>query len=120
MMILLAFAVPRFDMSSNYVDKVVNELIADVRYVQMENMKAPSSGYEIKIYSDKYYVRQKMTIEKTVNLKKGCIIKYNNEDTISFTYGGEPKKAGTLTVDYNGKIKKISIVPVTGRTIILE
>lgn len=122
MSLLLAIAVPRFDINSGYMEKMINEFAMDVRNVQMENMKTPSAGYEIKIYSNKYYVRKNMNIEKTVNFKDGYTIYYNNGDSISFTYDGEPKKAGTFTITdtRTSKIKQVSIVPVTGRTIILE
>ncbi|MDD4780089.1 MAG: prepilin-type N-terminal cleavage/methylation domain-containing protein [Tissierellia bacterium] len=122
MSLLLAIAVPRVDLNFGYMEKMINEFAMDVRNVQMENMKIPSAGYEIKIYSNKYYVRKNMNIEKTVNFKDGYTIYYNNGDSISFTYDGEPKKAGTFTITdtRTSKIKQVSIVPVTGRTIILE
>lgn len=122
MILLLTITVPRFDISFGYMEKMINEFAMDVRNVQMENMKTPSAGYDIKIYSDKYYIRKNMDIEKIVNFKDGYTINYNNGDSISFTYDGEPKKAGTFTITNtrNSKVKQVSIVPVTGRTIILE
>ena len=122
MILLLSMMVLRFDISSGYMEKMINELAMDVRNVQMENMKIPSAGYNVKIYSDKYYIRRNMDIEKKVNFKNGYTINYNNGDSISFTYDGKPKKAGTFTITNTrtGKIKQFSIVPVTGRTIISE
>ena len=122
--IVLAVAVPKLDLNMGYLDKTSSEFVMDVRYVQIENMKKPGSNYEIKIYRDsrKYYVRNGMNIEKTVIFKDRYNINYNNGDVISFTCDGAPRKAGTFTITdtKTNEIKQITIVPATGRTIILE
>jgi len=122
--IVLAIAIPRFDLNTGYMEKMVNEFATDVRYVQMENMKMPASGYEINIYknSNKYDVRKNMDIKKTVIFKDRYTINYNNGDTIGFAYDGGPKNAGTFTITdiKTNKTKRLTIVPTTGRTTILE
>lgn len=122
--IVLAVAIPRFDLDMGYMDKMSSEFAMDVRYVQTEHMKTTSSNYEIKIYKDTntYEVRQNLNVEKTVHFKERFSIMYSNGDTISFTNDGTPVNAGTLTITDIKKMetKKVSIVPGTGRTIILE
>lgn len=122
--IVLAVAIPRFDLDMGYMDKMANEFVMDVRYVQTEHMKATGSNYEIKIYksTNTYDVRQNLNVEKAVQFKERFSIMYSNGDTISFTNDGTPVNAGTLTITDTKTMetKKVSIVPGTGRTIILE
>lgn len=122
--VVMLMTVPRIDMDFGYLDKMSREFVTDIRYVQMENMKTPNSAYEIKIQQSNktYYIRKNMNIEKTVIFKDRYNINFNNGDVIGFTYDGAPKKAGTFTITDTKtlKIKQITIVPATGRTIILE
>lgn len=122
--IVLAVAIPRFDLDMGYMDKMASEFAMDVRYVQSEHMKTTGSNYEIKIYksTNTYDVRQNLNVEKAVQFKERFSIMYSNGDTISFTNDGTPVNAGTLTITdtKTTETKKVSIVPGTGRTIILE
>lgn len=122
--VVLTVAVPKFDLDMGYMDKMASEFVMDVRYVQMEQMKTSNSGYEIKIYknSNTYYLRKILDIEKTVRFKERYSIMYNNGDTLSFSYEGTPINAGTFTIIDKKTLetKKITIVPGTGRTLILE
>jgi prepilin-type N-terminal cleavage/methylation domain-containing protein len=122
--IVLAIAIPKFDMDMEYMGKMASEFAMDVRYVQTEHMKTASSDYEIKIYNstNTYEVRQNLNVEKVVQFKGRFSIMYSNGNTISFTNHGTPVNAGTLTITDKKTMetKKISIVPGTGRTIILE
>ena len=122
--IVLAVAIPKFDLDFGYMDKMASEFVMDVRYIQTEHMKVANSDYEIKIYknSNTYDVRQNLDVEKAVRFKDRYSIMYNNGDTIGFTYEGIPLNAGTFTITDTKtlKTKKVSIVPGTGRTIILE
>ena len=124
--IVLALAIPSLDVDFAYLDKMANEFAMDIRYVQMENMKRPSSGYKMSI--DKslgcYYVYKNSVMEKTVLFKERYKIDYTNlnMDSIGFTYEGMPVNAGTFSIldTRTNKIKEVSIVPTTGRTIIKE
>lgn len=122
--IIFAIAIPRFDINAGYMEKTANEFAMDVRYIQMENMKNPNADYEIEVnmISNDYCVKNGISIEKTVSFKNRYTIDYNNGSVISFSYGGAPKKAGTFTITdtKTGDIKQVTIVPATGRTIILE
>ena len=122
--IIFAIAVPRFDINTGYMEKMANEFAMDVRYVQMENMKNPDANYEIEVnaISDDYYVKNGMSIEKSVAFKSRYTINYNNGSVIRFSYEGAPIKAGTFTITdtKTGDLKQVTIVPATGRTIILE
>lgn len=122
--IVLAVAIPKIDIDFGYLDKMASEFVTDVRYIQTEHMKSTDSDYEIKIYknTNTYDVRQKLDVEKVVRIKDRYSIMYNNGDTISFTNTGIPINAGTFTITDKKTLKsrKVSIVPGTGRTIILE
>jgi len=122
--IVLAVAIPKFDLDFGYMDKMASEFVMDVRFVQTEHMKIADSNYEIKIFknTNTYEVRQSLDVEKVVCFKERYSIMYNNGDTISFTNDGTPINAGTFTITDKKTMetKKVSIVPGTGRTIILE
>ncbi len=122
--IVLAIAIPKFDLDMEYMGKMASEFAMDVRYVQTEHMKTASSDYEIQIYNstNTYEVRQNLNVEKVVKFKDRFSIMYNNGNTISFTNDGTPVNAGTLIITDTKTMetKKVSIVPGTGRTIILE
>ncbi|MBP1927324.1 prepilin-type N-terminal cleavage/methylation domain-containing protein [Sedimentibacter acidaminivorans] len=122
--VVLAVAIPKIDIDFGYMDKMASEFVMDVRYIQTEHMKVADSNHEIKIYknTNTYEVRQNLNVEKVVRFKERFSIMYNNGGTISFTNTGTPINAGTLTImdKKTMETKKISIVPGTGRTIILE
>lgn len=122
--IIIALSVPRIDLDFGYLNKMASEFAMDVRYIQTDHMKMADSRYEIKIYmnSNTYDVRTNLDVKKIVRYKKRYSIMYNNGDTISFTKEGTPINAGTFTITDKKtmKTKKVSIVPGTGRTIILE
>ncbi|MFA9423511.1 MAG: Tfp pilus assembly protein FimT/FimU [Sedimentibacter sp.] len=124
--IVFALVVPKLDSGFAYLDKMANEFTMDVRYVQMESMKKPASGYKISIDKSKgcYYVYKNTVVEKTVEFEQRYNIDYTNAnmDTIGFTYEGMPVNAGTFSIldTKTNEIKEVSIVPTTGRTIIKE
>jgi len=124
--IVFAIAIPRLDADFAYMDKMANEFAMDLRYVQMESMKRPSSGYRISINKSTgcYYVYKNTVIEKAVTFKERFKIDYTNldMDSIGFTYEGMPVNAGTFSIldTRTNEKKEVSIVPTTGRTIIKE
>lgn len=122
--IVLAVTIPKFDLDFGYMDKMASEFLMDVRYIQTEHMKVADSNYEMKIFKNMntYEVRQGLDVEKVVRFKERYSIMYINGDTISFTNDGTPINAGTFTITDKKTMetKKVSIVPGTGRTIILE
>ena len=122
--IVLAVAIPKFDVDFGYMDKMSSEFVMDVRYIQTEHMKVADSNYVIKIFkiTNTYEVRQGLDVEKVVRFKERYSIMYNNGDTISFNKDGIPINACTFTITDKKTMdtKKVSIVPGTGRTIILE
>lgn len=124
--ILFALVVPMVDADFAYLDKMANEFAMDIRYVQMESMKRPGSGYKISIDKSAgcYYVYKNTVIEKTVTFKERYKIDYSNlnMDSIGFTFEGMPVNAGTFSIldTKTNEIKEVSIVPTTGRTILKE
>lgn len=120
--ILVTFVVPRVHMDSTYMNIKANEFVSDVRYIQSEVMKNPSSGYQIVVDSNegKYYVKKNIIVEKIVIFKSRYKISYNNTNYVKFGFGGVPLSAGTFDI-LDTKTKKkisVSIVPATGRTTI--
>lgn len=126
LIILISLAVPKLDMDFAYMDKMANEFAMDVRYIQMESMKVPGAEYNIRINMDEgfYNVDVDTVTVKTVKFKERYKISYNNINmkSIGFTYEGMPVNAGTFSIldTRTNEKKEVSIVPMTGRTIIKE
>lgn len=122
--LILMIAVPKISMDYGYMDIMVRQFVADVRFIQMETMKNPYIAYRITIDKnrDLYYVRKQIAVEKKVTFKKRYIINYSNKDSIRFNYNGTPINAGTFTITdtKTNRTKSVSIVPTTGRTIVME
>ncbi len=122
--IVLSITLPKISIDFGYMDKMANEFVMDVRYIQMENMKNPSQNYKIRIYEDigKYTVNNSDVVEKKVTFKERYIIRYSNTGSIGFNGEGTPVNAGTFTIidTMTNETKNVSIVPTTGRTIIKE
>ena len=124
--IVFTLAIPKIDLDFAYMDKMANEFAMDIRCVQMECMKRPNSNSSICINVSEgcYHIYIKTSIVKTVTFKKRYKINYTNVnmDAIRFTYEGMPINAGTFSIldTKTNEIKKVSIVPTTGRTVIME
>lgn len=123
---MLALAVLVIDTDLFYMEKMADEFVMDVRYVQMECMKKTTATYSISIDINNkcYHVFNNAVIEKTVKFKDRYQIDYSNKnmDYVGFTHEGIPINAGTFKIlnTKNNKYKEISIVPATGRTVIKE
>lgn len=126
LLILLTLAVPILDTDMFYMEKMANEFVMDIRYVQAQNMKNPMSGYRVSIDKEngRYYVLNNTVAEKTVKFKNRYALDYSNTNmhSIGFNYEGVPINAGTFRIidKRTNKLKEISIVPATGRTVIKE
>jgi len=126
--ILLALAVLVIDRDMFYMEKMADEFVMDARYVQMQCMKNASDAHKIIIDIDNgcYYIYNSTVVEKTVVFKSRYHIDYSNKNTKSigftFTFEGIPVNAGTFKIvdGRTNRIKEISIVPATGRTVIKE
>ncbi|HHZ02823.1 MAG TPA: prepilin-type N-terminal cleavage/methylation domain-containing protein [Tissierellia bacterium] len=126
LLIVLTIVVPVLNRDMFYMEKMANEFITDVRYVQMECMKNPYATYRISINKDEgcYHVLNNTVKEKTVEFKSRYKIDYTNINmqSIGFTYEGIPLNAGTFRIidTRTNEIIEVSIVPTTGRTVIKE
>lgn len=122
--ILLAFSIPKITTDFGYMDKMAEEFLADVRYIQMEAMKYSTPLYQITVDSieGKYYLRDEFSNIKTVSFKDRYEIDYTGMGALYFTIEGTPVHPGTFTIfdKKTNKNKSVTIVPTTGRTIILE
>jgi len=122
--IVMAICVPKMTTDFGYMDKMAEEFLTDVRVIQMEAMKNPTSIYQLTVNSSerKYYLRNEGKVVKTVKFKERYSIKYTGTGSLYFNYDGTPIHAGTFIIadTKTGKSKSVTIVPATGRTIILE
>lgn len=124
--IVLALAVLVIDADMFYMEKMADEFVTDVRYVQMKCMKNTSGTYKIRIDIDNgcYYIYNNTVVEKIVIFKDRFHIDYSNKNmkSVGFTYEGIPINAGTFKIldTRTNKIKEISIVPATGWTVIIK
>lgn len=122
--IVFAICVPKINTDFGYMDKIAEELLADVRFIQMEAMKNPANFYQLTVNSSekKYYLKHGMDVFKTVCLKKRYSISYTGEGSLYFNNEGTPVYAGTFTILDNKtkKSKSVTVVPATGRTVIVE
>lgn len=122
--IVLAICVPKINTDFGYMDKMAEELLADVRFIQMEAMKNPANIYQLTVNPSKrkYYLRKDIEVVKTVILKERYSIDYTGKGSLYFTNEGTAIHAGTFTI-LDGKTKKskrVTVVPTTGRTVIVE
>lgn len=126
MSIVFSLAVLAIDVDVFYMEKMADEFVMDVRYVQTECMKSTSGTHKIGIDIDNrcYYIYDTTFIEKTVRFKNRYKINYTGENKglIGFTFEGVPTNAGTfkITDTKTNKIIEVSIVVATGRTVIKE
>lgn len=122
--IILAVSFPKINMDFGYMDKMADEFLSDVRFIQTEAMKHPSPKYQITVNSEerKYYLRNEQEVIKTVLYKERYTINYTGTGPLYFKINGTPIHPGTFTVTdtKTGKSKSVTIVPATGRTIIAE
>lgn len=123
--IILAVSVPKITTDFGYMDKMAEEFLADVRFIQMEAMKYPTPRYSIRFEPvvRKYYLKdENNNIVKTVSYKDRYTIDYTGTGDLYFNIEGTPVHPGTFTiVDRSTReLKSVTIVPTTGRTIILE
>ena len=122
--ILLAFSIPKIATDFGYMDKMAEEFLMDVRFIQMEAMKYARPLYQITVKSNegKYYLRDEFSIVKTVFFKDRYTINYTGMGALYFNIEGTPVHPGTFTIvdKKTNKLKSVTIVPTTGRTIILE
>ena len=124
--IVLASASLIIDMDIFYMEKMADEFVADVRYIQMESIKSEASNYRISIDYAKgcYHIFNFSTVEKTVEFKSRYKIDYTNQkmERVGFKHDGAPINSGTFIIldTRTNKTKQISIVPTTGRTFIWE
>lgn len=122
--IMLMFGVPKITTDFGYMDKMAEELLVDIRFIQMEAMKYPMSKYKIKTSIDKtnYLLLDDSKIVKIVSFKDRYTIKYTGTGSLYFTNEGTPVNPGTFTIvdTKTNDSKSVTIVLATGRTIILE
>lgn len=122
--IILAISVPKITSDFGYMEKISEEFLIDVRFIQMEAMKYSTHNYKISVNSEKrkYYLMDGTESVKTVLVKDRYTIKYTGIGELYFNFNGTPIHPGTFTITdtKTNKSKSVTVVPATGRSIILE
>lgn len=122
--IILTLCVLKINTDFGYMNKMADEFLNDVRFIQMESMKYPTPRYQLSVISNerKYYLRDEYKIVKTVVFKNSYTIEYTGMGALYFNIEGTPIHPGTFTIvdTRTNRSKSVTIVPTTGRTIILE
>jgi prepilin-type N-terminal cleavage/methylation domain-containing protein len=133
MSVIAMIAIPKLPIDGFYLDSVAEELVCDIRYVKNMDMAEPVKSFNIMLSNDLehnnccfYCVRmtEKVMnrIVRKVDLRKGYVINYNVSPKIMFNANGTPKQAQTITILHKstGNFRDITIVPNTGRILLLE
>lgn len=122
--VLILFVVPKIPTDFGYMDKMAEEFLNDARFIQMESMKYPKPIYQIYVHPNdrKYLLMNEYITIKEVNFNERYSINYTGMGGLRFNNDGTPINAGTFTIKDNktNKVKSVTIVPTTGRTIIVE
>ena len=133
MSIIALIAIPRLPFDSFYLDSISQDMVYDIRYVKNMDMAEPDKSCYIMLsndlsHYDNCFYSLRMTenvmsrIVKKVDLRKGYTVSYNVSPDIMFNANGTPKHAQTITILHTstGHYREITIVPNTGRILLLE
>lgn len=133
MSVIAMIVIPRLPYDSFYLDSIAENLVYDIRYVKNIDMAEPDKSCNIMLSNDlnhydhcSYSVRMTENIMskvvKKVDFRKGYTISYNVGPDIMFNANGTPKHAQTITILHKstGNYREITIVPNTGRILLLE
>ena len=129
--IIITMAVPKTAFGTYYIDSAAKDLCADIRFVHSMNMCKPADGYNIVFGTDFYMVKNIENnlphVVKYIKLKNNYALANNavgliGGNTLMFNANGTPKAPGTYTVINNssGQKREITIVPYTGRVLLIE
>jgi len=125
--ILFSIVVPRINTDRYYMEKIAKELLYDLKDIKVKNMTSENKTYTITFFTDFYILKEGTNAGikqyKKVELKEDYEFYYSNgNQNLTFNYRGSPSQAQTITFK-NLKtevIKQITIVPVTGRILLIE
>jgi prepilin-type N-terminal cleavage/methylation domain-containing protein len=123
--ILLSLVVLKIDPDRYYLEKISKEIYYDIKDVKVKSMTSDGVSYSISLYNN-YYILKKGTNTGTVQYKKVELkedFEFLYEDQLlTFNYRGSPSQAQTITIRdiKRNLIKQITIVPVTGRILLIE
>jgi prepilin-type N-terminal cleavage/methylation domain-containing protein len=133
MAVIAVIAIPKLPFDSFYLDSIAQDMVYNIRYVKNMDMAEPDKSCSIMLSNDltnydHCFYSLRMTenimpkVVKKVNLRKGYTISYNVSPDIMFNANGTPKHAQTITILHTstGNKREITIVPYTGRILLLE
>jgi len=125
MAVIAVIAVPRLPIDRFYLDSVSKDLVYDIRFVKNMDMAEPDKLYNIVLLSDGYRIKYSNPMpkySKLVDLKNGYTISFNKSQDVMFNANGTPKNAQTITILHTstGNKREITIVPNTGRILLIE
>ncbi len=118
--IILSIAVPRIKIYSFSQKSQSIKLCSDIRMIRL--LKMTEGGYyKINLQRDSYYVMNGTKLIEKVNMTDGNEILYGQQK-IEFSYTGAPSNGTTITIcnKKTSKDYKITIVPASGRVLLIE
>ena len=121
--VVTAIFVPKLNYNRSYLKAFSDELLYDVRDLRTKSMTKGSANYSIVFDTDKniYYYKEGTNVIKSVELDSDYEFDLYTS-TISFNFNGTPDNAQTIRIrnKKTGDYKEISIVPNTGRILLVE
>ncbi len=125
LIILFSIVVPRINTDRYYMEKISKELLYDMKDIKVKNMTSENDSYTMTFYPD-YYILKVGTNTgikqyKKVELKEDFLFTYSFQN-LTFNYRGSPSHGQTITLKdiKTEAIKQITIIPVTGRILLIE
>ena len=125
LIILFSIVVSRINTDRYYMEKISKELLYDMKDIKVKNMTSENDSYTMTFYPDFYILKVGTNTGikqyKKVELKEDFLFMYSFQN-ISFNYRGSPSQGQTITLKdlKTEAIKEITIIPVTGRILLIE
>ena len=123
--ILFSIVVPRINTDRYYMEKISKELLYDMKDIKVKNMTSDNSSYTMTFYPNFYTLKVGTNTGikqyKKVELKEDFMLMYSFEN-ITFNYRGSPNHGQTIILKNLETLatKEITIIPVTGRILLIE
>lgn len=125
--VIMVIVIPKTN-NNAYLNSISKELLYDIRDLRTRSMTSDNSYYSMVIAPNRYYITKSSAKEgrkiiKIVDLKPNYTLNSSNRKRkVEFSYNGRPRYPTTITImnTKKNKHKQISIVPDTGRILLIE
>lgn len=126
MAIIMVIVIPKTN-NNSYLNSISKELLYDIRDLRVKSMTTDDTFYSMVVATNRYYItkssKQGRKIIKLVDLKANYTLYSSNiKRKVEFNYNGRPRYPTTITImnTKTNRRKQISIVPDTGRILLIE